>query len=237
MPPRENRSVNASVNESVNIASYIDHTLLKPAASRGDIAALCEEAVTYGFRAVCVPPFYVRAATELVAGSNVSVATVIGFPFGYAVTESKQAEISRAVQDGADELDMVICLAALKNKDWDYLEKEIRAITGMAAVKGRGLKIIIESGILDPADIVRCCELYGRYPVQFLKTSTGYAEKGASVEAVKLMRAHLPDAVSIKASGGIRTFDFASGLIAAGAARIGTSAGVRIVEQASNAQP
>jgi deoxyribose-phosphate aldolase len=221
----------------VDIAPYIDHTLLKATATRGDIRALCREALEYGFRAVCVPPYYVGAASEFLAGSAVSVATVVGFPFGYSAIRAKQEEIIRAVQDGAGELDMVICLAALKSADWDYLTEEITAVTAMPEIKDKVLKVIIESGVLDPGQIVRCCELYGSRPVQFLKTSTGYAEKGASVEAVRLMRAHLPEHIGIKASGGIRSLDFAAGLIAAGATRLGSSAGVRIVEQASNVEP
>lgn len=220
-----------------DIASYIDHTLLKATAAQSDIEALCREAVEHGFRAVCVPPYHVRAAGGFVGASAVSVATVVGFPFGYSVIGAKQEEIAGAVQDGAVELDMVVCLAALKSGDWGYLEEEIAAVTAMPEIKGKVLKVIIESGALGPAQIVRCCELYGGWPVQFLKTSTGYADKGASVEAVRLMRAHLPAHIGIKASGGIRSFDFAAALIAAGATRLGTSSGVRIVEQASNLQP
>jgi deoxyribose-phosphate aldolase len=217
----------------VNIASYIDHTLLKPTATGKDIERLCEEAVRFGFAAVCVPPYYIKKARELLQNTPAKTATVIGFPFGYSDISAKAQEINRGILDGADELDMVICIAALKNGDWDYLEREIAAVMPLIGKKNRLIKVIIESGILSDEQIIRCCELYARYQVQFLKTSTGYAERGATVEAVRLMREHLPPDIRIKASGGIRTFAFADELIRAGASRLGCSAGVQIVEQAS----
>ncbi len=215
----------------MDICQYIDHTLLRPATTLAEIGQLCKEAVQYRFAAVCLPPPFVKTAKELTADTGVKTATVIGFPFGYSAIEAKSAEIVSAIGDGADELDMVINITALKNKDWDYLEKEIAAIMPLMLDKEKTIKIIIESGILDEAEIIACCRLYGKYQVQFLKTSTGYAEKGATVEAVALMRKHLPDNIRVKASGGIRSFEFAKQLISAGAARIGCSASVQIVEQ------
>lgn len=215
----------------MDICQYIDHTLLKPAATLAEIGQLCKEAVQYRFAAVCLPPPFVKTAKELTADTGVKTATVIGFPFGYSAIEAKFAEIVSATGDGADELDMVINITALKNKDWDYLEKEIAAIMPLVLDKEKTIKIIIESGILDEAEIIACCRLYSKYQVQFLKTSTGYAEKGATVEAVALMRKHLPDNIRVKASGGIRSFEFAKQLISAGAARIGCSASVQIVAQ------
>lgn len=220
----------------MQIASYIDHTLLKPVSLKGDITRLCEEAAGYGFPAVCVPPYYVSQATRDLEGTGVDVATVIGFPFGYSAIEAKTAEITEAVRDGATELDMVICLAALKSGDWQYLEREIAAVTAVLSGKQKTLKVIIESGVLTDEEIIRCCALYKEFRVQFLKTSTGYADQGASVHAVSLMRAHLPADIRIKASGGIRSLGFAKELIAAGAARLGTSSGVRIVEEASGSE-
>jgi deoxyribose-phosphate aldolase len=158
------------------------------------------------------------------------VATVIGFPFGYSVTKAKLAEVEQALADGADELDVVIDLIQLKGEEWASLEAEMRAITALIHGAGRVVKVIIESGVLTEDEIVRCCEIYGGLGVDFLKTSTGYAEKGASVEAVRWMRRHLPAGVRIKASGGIRTYAFARELIEAGADRLGCSASVEIVK-------
>jgi deoxyribose-phosphate aldolase len=213
----------------MNIASYIDHTVLKPTTLIADIKKLCNEARQYGFAAVCVPPNFVKKAKEFTQGSTVKVATVIGFPFGYSAIEAKIAEIVLAIVDGADELDVVINISAIKNNDWEYLANEINHIMPIIRQKNKTIKIIIESGILTDEEIIKCCELYGAAGIDYLKTSTGYAEKGATVEAVKLFREHLPAHVNIKASGGIRDYAFAKQLVDAGATRLGCSAGVAIV--------
>lgn len=212
-----------------NLASYIDHTFLKPTALISDIEQLCAEAKKYSFAAVCVPPPFVKLAKQLLQGSAVKTATVIGFPFGYSAIEAKIAEIVLAMMDGADELDVVINLIALKNTDWAYLANELNHIMTVVKSKGKVIKVIIESGILTHDEIIKCCDLYGAAGIDYLKTSTGYAEKGASAETVALMRRHLADNVQIKASGGIRTYEFARQLIEAGATRLGTSAGVAII--------
>jgi deoxyribose-phosphate aldolase len=215
----------------MNIAAYIDHTILKPTTTIADVEKLCAEAIEYNFAAVCVPPLFVKKAKALCANSSIKIATVIGFPFGYSAVEAKLAEVLLAIVDGADELDMVINIAALKNNDWQYLANELNAILPIVKNKQKVIKIIIESGILTDDEIIKCCDLYGIAGVDFMKTSTGYAEKGASVHAVALMRKHLADAVKIKASGGIRTFLFAKELIDAGADRIGCSSSVAIVAE------
>ncbi|MBL7718383.1 MAG: deoxyribose-phosphate aldolase [Flavipsychrobacter sp.] len=215
----------------MNIASYIDHTVLKPETTLADIEKLCAEAVAQSFAAVCVPPYFVKAAKELTNGSNVKVATVIGFPFGYSATEAKLNEIEQAIADGADELDIVHNIAALRNGNHAYLHHEVKACTERAHKAGRSVKIIVESGILTDAELAKCCELYAPLGIDFMKTSTGYAQVGATVDAVKLMRRHLPDTIAIKASGGIRTFAFAKELIAAGATRLGCSASMEIVRE------
>jgi deoxyribose-phosphate aldolase len=209
--------------------AYIDHTILKPTTLVADIEKVCAEAVEYGFAAVCVPPNFVKTAKALVAGSTVKVATVIGFPFGYSAVESKIAEIILAVVDGADELDVVANISAIKNADWAYLANELGHILPIIRSKEKVIKVIIESGILTDEEIIKCCELYGVAGIDYLKTSTGYAEKGATIEAVQLFKAHLPSNVQIKASGGIRDYAFASALVAAGATRLGCSASVAIV--------
>jgi deoxyribose-phosphate aldolase len=213
----------------MQINRYIDHTLLKPTVLIEDIDRLCNEALKYNFAAVCVPPPMLNIAKEKIKNSDVKLATVIGFPFGYSAVEAKIAEIILAIVDGANELDVVINLIALKNNDWQFLANEINHIMPVVKQKNKVVKIIIESGVLTDNEIIRCCELYGAAGVDFLKTSTGYAEKGATVHAVKLMRSHLPQNVQIKASGGIKTVSFARELIEAGATRLGTSSGVQIV--------
>ncbi len=215
------------------INKYIDHTILKPTCLVSDIEKLCAEAKQYDFAAVCVPPNFVKLAKEQVAGSDVKVATVIGFPFGYSATEAKIAEIILAMVDGADELDVVANISAIKNADWAAIADEINHIMPIIRSKGKAVKIIIESGVLTNDEIIKCCDIYGIAGIDFLKTSTGYAEKGASVEAVQLFRKHLPEAVNIKASGGIRDYASAKQMIDAGATRIGCSAGVAIVTGAN----
>ena len=214
----------------INIASYIDHTILKPTTTHMEIKKICEEAIEYEFAAVCIPPPLVGWARERVRGTEVKVATVIGFPFGYSVARAKLTEAEQALDEGAEELDVVINLVALRNGDWEFLQKEMGALTALIHARKRLVKVIIESGILTNEEIIRCCEIYGRLGVDFVKTSTGYAERGATVEAVRLMREHLPAEVKIKASGGIRTYEFARELIGAGADRLGCSASVDIVK-------
>jgi deoxyribose-phosphate aldolase len=209
----------------IALARYIDHTLLKATATHIEIEKICGDALEYGFAAVCVPPPFVGLARRL----GVRTATVIGFPFGYSTAAAKLAEVERAIADGADELDVVINLVFLKDGNYRGLEEEMRALVGRVHAAGKLIKVIIESGVLTGEEIVRCCRLYGQMEVDFVKTSTGYAEKGATMESVKLMRANLPSGVKIKASGGIRDAGFARELIEAGAARLGCSASVKIV--------
>ncbi len=213
----------------MQLNKYIDHTVLKPTTLLSDIEKLCCEAKQYEFAAVCVPPPFIKTAKQLLECSTVKTATVIGFPFGYSAVEAKIAEIVLAMVDGVDELDMVINLIALKNNDWGYLANEINHVMPVIKQKNKVIKIIIESGVLTDEEIIKCCELYGLAGIDYLKTSTGYAEKGASVEVVKLMRSHLPAHVQIKASGGIRDHAFAKALVEAGATRLGCSASVAIV--------
>jgi deoxyribose-phosphate aldolase len=219
----------------MHLATYIDHTILKPTTLVSEVAQICKEAAEYKFAAVCVPPNFVKKAKEFLVGTNVKVATVIGFPFGYSAVEAKLAEIVLAMVDGVDELDVVANISAIKNQDWVYLANELNHIMPVVKSKNKTIKIIIESGILTNDEIIKCCELYGVAGIDYLKTSTGYAEKGASVEAVKLFRLHLPDAVQIKASGGIRDYTFAAELVEAGATRLGCSASLAIVKGEPNA--
>lgn len=214
----------------MTLAPFIDHTVLKNVTTTADIDRICNEAREYRFAAVCVPPYFVQDAKKLLEGSGVNVATVIGFPFGYHHYNTKLQEARIAIEEGADELDMVMNLSAFKSNDLAYVETEAGALSNLTTAEGKTLKVIIESGILSDEEIIKCCELYRHYPVQFLKTSTGYAESGASVAAVRLMRQHLPEIIQIKASGGIRTAAFAKELVEAGATRLGCSASVAIVK-------
>ena len=214
----------------MQLNKYIDHTILKPTTLISDIEKLCSEAIDYQFAAVCVPPNFIKKAKELTKDSTVKVATVIGFPFGYSAVEAKLAETLLAIVDGADELDIVINISAIRNNDWQYLANEINHLMPIIKQNNRVVKIIIESGILTDEEIIKCCTLYGAAGIDYLKTSTGYAEKGASVHAVSLFKKHLPAHVQIKASGGIRDYAFAKELINAGATRLGCSAGVAIVK-------
>ena len=215
----------------MDIAHYIDHTILRPTTTLAEIEKLCNEAKEYGFAAVCVPPLFSKKAKELVNESDVKVATVVGFPFGYCAIEAKVAEIVLAMVDGADELDMVVNICAIKNNDWNFIANEINTILPIIKARNKVLKVIIESGILTDDEIIKCCDIYGAAGVDYIKTSTGYAEKGASVDAVKLIRKHLSDNIQIKASGGIKTYQFAKELIEAGADRLGCSSSVQIVKE------
>ncbi|MEO6315025.1 MAG: deoxyribose-phosphate aldolase [Chitinophagaceae bacterium] len=215
----------------MNLAPYIDHTILKPFTTVADAEKLCKEAAEFGFAAVCIPPPFVKRVKTILDPTDVKVATVIGFPFGYSATEAKIAETVLAIIDGADELDMVINLVALRMNDWTFLAREVQLATEVVHNKGRVIKIIIESGILTDAEIIQCCAVFGPLGIDFMKTSTGYAETGATVAAVALMRKHLPPSTKIKASGGIKTAAFAAQLVAAGASRLGCSSIVQIVKE------
>jgi deoxyribose-phosphate aldolase len=215
----------------MNIAPYIDHTVLKQPTTIADVEKVCKEALEYGFAAVCVPPLYVKKAKEFLGESEIKVATVIGFPFGYCAIEAKVAEIVLAIVDGADELDMVVNISAIKNGDWTFIANEINTVMSIVKNKNKMIKVIIESGILTQDEIIKCCDIYGAAGVDYVKTSTGFAEKGASIQDVQLIRAHLADTIKIKASGGIRSYSFAKELINAGANRLGCSASVEIVKE------
>lgn len=216
----------------MKINQYIDHTILKPTTLLAEVEKLCAEAIQYSFAAVCVPPNFMKTAKALLQGSSVKTATAIGFPFGYSAVEAKIAETVLAMVDGADELDVVANISAIKNGDWLYIANEINHLMPVIKSKHKIIKVIIESGVLTNDEIIKCCDIYGAAGIDYLKTSTGYAEKGATVEAVQLFRRYLPDQVQIKASGGIRDYTFAKQLIEAGATRLGCSASVAIVQGA-----
>ena len=216
---------------SLNIASYIDHTILKQTTTLAEVDKVCVEASMENFAAVCIPPKYVVDARKLLDGSKVKIATVVGFPLGYNVTDVKLREINDALEMGADEVDMVHDLCALKNGNWKLLEKEIAACLKPVMDAGKVMKVIIETGILTDTEIIKCCELYSNFKIDFIKTSTGFADIGASVHAVALIRQHIPARMGIKASGGIKSYAFAKELIDAGATRLGCSASYQIMRE------
>jgi deoxyribose-phosphate aldolase len=216
---------------SSEIAKYIDHTLLSPTATQSEIEKLCEEAKEFGFYAVCVNPYYVRNAVKLLSSSKVAVATVIGFPLGQNLTDIKIAEAQRAISEGAEELDMVINIGALKDGHIDYVRDEIKAI--VKASRDHVVKVIIECDLLSNEEKAAATRATVEAGATFVKTSTGFVKdgKGATVEDVQLMRETIGSAkVAIKASAGIRDYAKAKALIDAGATRLGTSAGVAIVQ-------
>lgn len=215
----------------MELNKYIDHTNLKNTATLKDIEKLCNEAIKYKFASVCVYPYYVTLASNLLKDTNIDVCTVIGFPSGMSTKESKVYEAIDAIEKGATEIDMVINVAALKNKDYDYVKDEIEEIRD--AIDGHVLKVIIETCLLTKDEIIKMTEICNETFVNFIKTSTGFSEYGARVEDVKLINEHKNDILEIKASGGIRDYETAQEMINAGATRLGTSSGV-IIMQNSN---
>jgi deoxyribose-phosphate aldolase len=213
----------------MNIASYIDHTILRADCNSEDIKRICAEAVQYKFKSVCVPPYFVKEAAGHLENSPVKVVTVIGFPMGYSTTPSKVEEIKRAIDDGAHEVDVVVNLCAIKSGNWNYVGNDIDSMTTAVHIKGKVIKVILETGLLDEAEIRRLCRLCEDSKVDFVKTSTGFNGEGANIQVLNLLKSSLSSKVKIKASGGIRTREDALRLIEAGANRIGTSSGVLIV--------
>lgn len=213
----------------MELAQYIDHTILKQTTVDRDIEKLCQEALSYKFAAVCVPPHYVKMSRELLKNSEIKVATVIGFPFGYNDVDAKIIEIKNAIKNGADELDIVLNISYIKTDRWEELKNEIKTLNDAVKKENKVSKIIIESGILSDKEIILTCQICAENNVDFVKTSTGYAESGASIRDVKLMRENLPAHIKIKASGGIRNLTSTQDMINAGADRIGSSSGVAII--------
>lgn len=213
----------------MELNSYIDHTNLKNTSTLKDIETLCNEAIKYHFHSVCVYPYYVPLASELLKGSSVEVCTVIGFPMGMNTKETKVYEAIDAIEKGATEIDMVINIAALKNQDYEYVKEEIEEIRD--AIDGKILKVIIETCLLTDKEIVKMTEICNETFVNFIKTSTGFSDSGAKVEDIELINDYKNDVLEIKASGGIRDLKTAEDMINAGATRIGTSSGVAIMHE------
>ncbi len=212
---------------------YIDHTLLRPIGTTTDIRKLCTEAIEYGMAAVCIFPSYIPMARDILKGSRVRIATVIAFPFGVTFTEIKEAEMKACAAKGGDEMDFVINIAALKSGDEKSIEEEMQYLTAKSRTLGVHTKFIIETAYLTDQEKILACKIANRVKPDFMKTSTGYGPSGATVEDVRLMRAHLLPEIQIKAAGGIRSYPEAQQMLQAGAARLGTSSGIKIIEEAS----
>jgi deoxyribose-phosphate aldolase len=212
-----------------SIASLIDHTLLRPDVAAGDIDVLCRDAAEYGFRTVCVNPTWVRRSAEALATSAVHVCSVVAFPFGATPPEVKVYEARRAIADGAQEIDAVMNLGALKSGDMRQFEEDIDGIARACREAGALCKIILETPLLTDEQKIAACRVALRAGADFVKTSTGFGPAGATTADVALMRRIVGSAMGVKAAGGVRDLDAAQAMIDAGATRIGTSAGVRIV--------
>lgn len=210
-------------------ARMIDHTLLKNTAIRKDIELLCSEALEFGFASVCVHPFYVGMCSSILHKSSTKVCTVIGFPHGMHRTGVKIAETMQAIHDGAQEIDMVIQVGALIDGDKDIVWNDIRSVVDTAHQSGAVVKAIIETSVLNEEQKISACEIVSDAGADFIKTSTGFAGGGATIEDIRLLRSHVDSDIQVKASGGIRTFEQAFAMIQAGATRIGTSSGVAML--------
>ena len=212
----------------MKLNKYIDHTLLKPDASQDQIATLIEEAKKYDFASVCVNPTWVSFAAQALKTTDIKVCTVIGFPLGANTPELKAFETSDAIRNGANEIDMVINIGALKSQNFDLVEKDIRAV--VEAAKGTLVKVIIETSLLTDDEKVKACQIAQKAGADFVKTSTGFSTGGATVADVALMRKTVGPDMGVKASGGARSYEDALAFIKAGATRIGASSGVAIME-------
>ena len=212
---------------------YIEHTVLTAFSTEEDVTRVCREAIKYGFASVCVNPMHVAKVAKLLAGSGVNVCTVIGFPLGANATSTKISETEQAYRDGCEEFDMVIAVGALKEGRYDYVRSDIAAV--VKAAKGKTVKVIIETAYLSDEEKIIACKLSAEAGAHFVKTCTGFsnakdAENRATPHDVRLMKANIPSSMKVKASAGIRSYEDAIALIEAGADRLGTSAGVKIVE-------
>jgi deoxyribose-phosphate aldolase len=213
-----------------DLAKIIDHTLVKPYATKNEVIQVCEEAKKYGFGAVCVNPFYVKLAANTLKGTDIKVCSTVGFPFGSNSLETKALEAKKAIEDGAKELDMVMNIGALKSKDYEFVKQDIEAVVGIARKFNVIVKVIIECCYLTNEEKIRACLIAKEAKADYIKSSTGFGPSGAKVNDIKLIKRVVGESMGIKAAGGIRTVSQALKMIKAGATRIGTSAGVQIIE-------
>ncbi len=212
----------------MQINKFIDHTILKATATKDDVRKICEEAIQYDFKSVCINPANVAYAKELLEDSDVLVCTVIGFPLGANTKEIKALETLDAIKNGADEIDMVINVGKAKEHDFEYIEEEIKLVVASAA--GKTVKVIIETCYLTDEEKVECCKAALNAKATFVKTSTGFGTGGATAQDVRLMRETVKEEMGVKASGGVRSLEDLEAMVEAGASRIGASSGVAIMQ-------
>ena len=225
----QNNGANGIVaTDNSDIAGIIDHTLLKPEATEADITKVCKEAIEYNFKSVCINTHYVTLVSRLLAGTKVDTCCVVGFPLGASSTRAKVDETYDALKNGANEIDMVINIGALKSGDWNTVKRDIEGVTH--ASRGRALvKVILETSLLNDEEKIKACTIAKMAGADFVKTSTGFNTGGATIEDIRLMRKVVGPNVGVKASGGVRDTKTARAMMAAGANRIGTSSGINIV--------
>ena len=214
----------------VALAKMFDHAFLRPTETDDVMEAGCRQAREYGVASVCIKPYGVRLCADVLAGSDVLTSTVIGFPHGSNLTDIKLAEIDAAIEDGAEELDVVVNVGKVLQGDWDFVEADIGAMTELCHESGKLIKVIFENCYLDDERKVQLCKLCTEIGVDFVKTSTGFGTGGATVDDVKLMRANCPDHIRVKASGGVKTLDDLLAMREAGAARVGSSSTFAILD-------
>ena len=212
----------------IDLKNMIDHTLLKPEATKEQVQTLCNEAKEYGFKSVCINPTWVKTASDILGNSETVVCTVVGFPLGANTTQTKVFETKQAIKDGASEIDMVLNIGLLKSGEYDLVQKDIENVVEECKDKAL-VKVIIETALLSKDEKIRACELAKLANADFVKTSTGFSTGGATVVDIKLMRATVGPEMGVKASGGVRTHEDAMNMIKAGATRIGASNGIALL--------
>lgn len=216
----------------MKLNKYIDHTLLKQEAIKAEIKQLCDEAIEFDFATVCVNSYWTSYCKELLKGTNIGITNVVGFPLGACTTATKAFEVKEAIKDGANEIDMVLNIGALKDKNYELVFEDMKAVKKAAG--NHVVKCIMENCLLTKEEIIKACELAVEAKLEFVKTSTGFSKFGATFENVKLMKSIVKDNALVKAAGGVRTFEDAQKMIEAGADRLGTSGGVAIIKGEEN---
>lgn len=211
------------------LSAYIDHTLLKPNATLEQMKNLCTSAVRHSFAAVCVPPYFIPFCKKALADSSVKIATVIDFPFGFGLIQARLMEINSCIDLGVDEVDVVVCLPSIANKDWDYFRQDMEEIIGLTTKRGVLVKFILETALRSNEELMKICEICNDLEPDFVKTSTGY-NGGAILDTFQLLRKNLKPKIKLKVSGGIKSYAQAINFIRAGADRLGTSSGIKIME-------
>lgn len=211
------------------LSQYIEHTLLQSNIEIEAVKNLCYEAINHKFHGVCIPPYFVKYANQVLEKSPTKVVTVVGFPMGYSTTPAKVEEVKKALHEGADEVDVVVNVCAIKNKDWTYVQNDIQSVTAATHIQGRVIKIILETALLNDEEIKRMCDICNQNMVNFVKTATGFSRVNTSPEVIRLLKSYIDNDIKIKASGGIKTTAEALALIEAGASRIGASRSLQII--------